>query len=607
MANNSISLVNLDFDTLKSQLKTYLKGQAQFSDYDFDGSNMSVLLDILTYNSHLNAFYLNMVASEMFLDSAQLRNSAVSIAKALNYTPRSSKSSRAVLDLVFPLSGLQRFEIPENTRFTAKNSRGSFQFLTTESLILYPSNGAFRASNVSVYEGSLITESFIVDYSVEGQRFILSNESIDTDSTRVVVSEDQGQTNTRFTPVTSLFGLTSNSDIYFLQATDDSRYELVFGDGVFGRRPKDSAAIIATYRNTAGAAGDECTNFILADNLGSINGFGSAIIPNITVVSPSSGGDDQETIDEIRFRAPRAYQTQDRAVTPNDFESLVVQQFQYVKSVRAYGGEQSSGTPAFGKVFIVPLTFSGNIPSLSQKTDIQSFLKARSTIGIDPVVIDPDYLYIEVDTTASYSDINTTQSAADIEASIKQAIEDYNDSELVDFNTELKLSRLETAINVADPSIQTNTTELTMRKNFRAVALQRTFPSVTFRNEIVPGTITSSDFISQGSRFEYTDFNPSMQTLSVNVVDNKTTITNSTNVVYLKNVTNPAAVSYSPAGTVDYVTGTLALNAITVTSLEGNDGILFYAKPLQQDIQSIENDVLAIDIESGITVSVRKA
>jgi hypothetical protein len=568
---------------------------------------MSVLLDILTYNSHLNAFYLNMVASEMFLDSAQLRNSAVSIAKALNYTPRSSKSSRAILDLVFPQSGLQRFEIPENTRFVAKNSRGSFQFLTTESLILYPSNGAFRASNVSVYEGSLITESFIVDYSVEGQRFILSNESIDTDSTRVVVSEDQGQTNTQFTLVTSLFGLSSNSDIYFLQATDDSRFELVFGDGVFGRRPKDSAAVIATYRNTVGAAGDECTNFILADNLGSLNGFGSAIIPNITVVSPSSGGDDQETIEEIRFRAPRSYQTQDRAVTPNDFESLVIQQFQYVRKVRAYGGELSSGTPAFGKVLIVPLTFSGNIPSIAQKSDIQSFLKARSTIGIDPVVIDPDYLYIEVDTKASYSDINTTQSVADIEAAIKQAIEDFNDEQLNDFNAELKLSRLETAINAADPSIQTNTTELTLRKNFRSVILQRTFPSVTFRNEIVPGTITSSDFISQGSRFEYTDFNPNMQTLSVNVVDNKTTITNSTNVVYLKNVTNPEAVSYSPAGTVDYATGSITLNAITITSLEDNDGILFFAKPLQQDVQSTENDVLAIDIESGISVSVRKA
>ena len=607
MANNSISLVNLDFDTLKTQLKTYLKGQAQFSDYDFDGSNMSVLLDILTYNTHLNAFYLNMVASEMFLDSAQLRNSVVSVAKALNYTPRSAKSSRAVINLVFPQSGLQKFTIPENTRFIARNSRGTFQFLTNESQILYPANGAFRASNVSVYEGSIVTDSFVVDYSTEGQRFIMSNETIDTDSVQVVVSEDQGQTNTQFTLATSLFGLTSNSNIYFLQATDDSRYELVFGDGVFGRRPKDSAVVTASYRNVAGAAGDECTGFILSDNLGSLNGFGSAIAPTITVVNTSSGGSDPETLDEIRFRAPRSYQTQDRAITPNDFEALVTQQFQYVKSVRAYGGDQITGTPAFGRVFVVPLTFSGDIPSLNQKSDIQSYLKARTTIGIDPVVIDPDYLFVEVDTNAAYSDADTTLSPADIEAAIKQAIENYNSSELVDFNVELKLSRLEAAINDADPSIQTNTTELTLRKDFKALILQRTFPSVTFRNAIVPGTITSSAFISDGSRFEYTDYNPNQQTLSVTVTDNKTTIVNSTNAVYLKNITNPGAVSYSPAGTVDYSTGSITLNSIVLTSLEGNDGILFYAKPLLQDIQSKENDVIAIDIESGISVTVRKA
>jgi hypothetical protein len=275
--------------------------------------------------------------------------------------------------------------------------------------------------------------------------------------------------------------------------------------------------------------------------------------------------------------------------------------------VRAYGGDQISGTPAFGKVFIVPLTFSGDIPSLNQKSDIQSYLKARTTIGIDPVVIDPDYLYVEVETNAAYSDADTTLSLADIEAAIKQAIEDYNNAELVDFNTELKLSRLETAINDADPSIQTNTTELTLRKDFKALILQRTFPSVIFRNAIVPGTITSSAFISDGNRFEYTDYNPNLQTLSVTVTDNKTTIINSTNAVYLKNITNPGAVSYLPAGTVDYSTGSITLNSIVLTSLEGNDGILFYAKPLLQDIQSKENDVIAIDIESGISVTVRKA
>jgi hypothetical protein len=607
MANNSISLVNLDFDTLKAQLKTYLKGQAQFSDYDFDGSNMSVLLDIMTYNTHLNAFYLNMVASEMFLDSAQLRNSAISIAKALNYTPRSSKSSRANLDLVFAQSGLQRFLIPENTRFTAKNSRGTFQFLTNESLILYPSNGAFRASNVSVYEGTVINDAFVVDYSVEGQRFILTNNTVDTDSIRVVVSEDNGQTNTQFTQAINLFGLNSNSAIYFVQATDNSRYEIVFGDGVFGRKPKDSALITASYRATAGSAGDDCTNFILSDNLGSLNGYGSAIVPTITAISASSSGAGAESLEEIRFRAPRSYQTQDRAITINDYETLVEQQFQYIKSAKAYGGEQASGSPTFGKVFVVPITFSGDSLSLNEKAEIESYLKARATIGITPTVIDPDYLFVELETVATYSDADTTLSPIDIEASIKQAIEDFNDAKLIDFNSQLQLSRLETAINEADPSIQTNTTELTLRKAFKATLSQITFPTVIFRNEIVPGTITSSDFISGGRRYQYTDYNPNVSTISVTVDDGKTKIVNSTDTVYLKDIQDPATISYLPAGSVDYTTGTIRMNAILLTSLEGSDGILFYAKPLLQDVTASENDVLSIDVESGIAVTVRKS
>jgi hypothetical protein len=174
-ANSSISLTSLDFDSIKNTFKSYLRGQDRFKDYDFDGSNMSVLLDILTYNSHLNAFYLNMVASEMFLDSAQLRNSAVSIAKALNYTPRSEKSAKALLDLRFAQSGLSSFTIPSGTRFTGKNSNGSFTFITNESTILYPANGAFTVNSLPVFEGSLIADAFVVDYSIEGQRFILTN------------------------------------------------------------------------------------------------------------------------------------------------------------------------------------------------------------------------------------------------------------------------------------------------------------------------------------------------------------------------------------------------------------------------------------------------
>lgn len=603
MANNSISLVSLDFDTLKNQLKTYLKSQAQFSDYDFDGSNMSVLLDILTYNSHLNAFYLNMVASEMFLDSAQLRNSVISHAKALNYVPRSVKSARATVNLRFNQSGLTSFSIPENTRFTGKNSRGSYEFLTNESLVLYPANGAFVTSGLTIYQGSVINNAFVVNYAIENQRFILSNESIDTDSLRVSIVEDE-QTTTTFTRATTLYDVTATSAVYFLQATEDTKYEIVFGDGVLGRKPKDGSIITCTYRNSAGADGNECTNFILADNLGAVNGFGSAIIPTIATVAAGFGGGPAETTEDIRSRAPRFYQTQERAITTNDFTTLVTQEFQYIKNVHVYGGD-INGLFQYGKVFIAPITFTGELTSQAEKDQIQSFLKPRATIGITPVVVDPDYLYIGIECEALYVAASTTLSAADIQTKIKNAISQYNIDELTDFNSEFKTSRFEAAIDNSDPSISSNDTNIILRKTFRSEPFVRTFPTIQFRNEIVPGTLTSSSFIANGRRYQYTDYNPNNNTFTVTQIDNKAVINNTTNIVYLKDITLAGSVSYVTSGTVDYKTGSIAINAIIPTSFEGNEGIDFIARPVFENVTSSQNDVITID-SNNININVKQ-
>lgn len=605
MANNSISLVSLDFDTLKSQLKTYLKSQSQFSDYDFDGSNMSVLLDILAYNTHLNAFYLNMIASEMFIDSAQLRNSIISIAKSLNYTPRSTKSSRAVINARFAQSGLQTFSIPKNTRFTSKNSRGTYQFLTAESLVLYPSNGFFYANNLSVYEGSLVIDTFVFNYATEGQRFILTNQTIDTDSLTVTVIEDNGQTNTVYTKATTLYGLGANNTVFFVQATEDTRYEVVFGDGTIGKKPKDGAIISCQYRNTVGTDGNECSTFVLTDNLGSVNGFGQAIIPTITTISSSFGGGPAETIEEIRYRAPRHYQAQERAITTNDYVTLVTREYEYIKNVYVFGGEEIVGTSQFGKIFIVPVTFTGELTSQTEKNEIQSFLKQRAAVGLDPVVVDPDYLYVGVDCEVKYDAAATSLSAADIETKVKNAISQYSVDKLTNFNTELKTSRLESAIDAADVSISSNDTSFLFRKLFRADTFTRTFPTVSYKNNIVPGTITSSEFISSARRYQYTDFNPNDNTFSVQQVGNQAVVTNSTNIVYLKDITTPSSVTYAPAGTVDYQNGILSLNAITVSSFEGRDGIDFYARPALEDVKSKNNDIIVIDPDN-LTVTMKQ-
>ena len=606
MANNSISLVNLDFDTLKAQLKTYLKGQAQFSDYDFDGSNMSVLLDIMTYNTHLNAFYLNMVASEMFLDSAQLRNSVISIAKSLNYTPRSAKSAKAVINATFAQSGLQQFTIPKNTRFTGKNSNGSFTFLTNETLVLYPSGGQFTAANLEIYEGSLFTESFIVDYAIENQRFILTNPNIDTDSVEVTVTENNGLTPISYSMAPSLIDVGANTAAYFIQATEDTRYEIQFGDGVFGRRPKDSSTVSATYRVTAGPRGNDCTNFRLNDNLGAFNNYGSSIIPTLTTVQSGRGGGDAETIEEIRFRAPKAYQTQDRAVTIDDFNTLITREFQTIKNVHVYGGEQVTDAPRYGSVYIVPITFTGELLAQFEKLDIEEFIRRRTIIGVNPVVIDPDYIYVNVKTVAKYFADQTLLSANDISSLIKNAIVQYNTEQLINFNSSLNLSRLESAINAADPSISSNVTELTLKKIVSVEVNRNVSPSVDFQNRIVPGSITSKSFISGGRVLQYSDYDPNNNTLVVESNGGSTVITNTVNTLYLKDITSPTAVIYTPAGKIDYNLGKIIMNPIEINDLTGSTGIELLAKPVDSDVIATLNNIITINTSTGISVEVRK-
>jgi len=597
MANNSISLVNLDFDTLKSNLKTYLKDQSQFADYDFDGSNMSVLLDILTYNTHLNAFYMNMAVSEMFLDSAQLRNSVISKSKELNYVPRSAKSSKASVNISFPQSNLSIFQIPFGTRFTGKSGNGTFTFTTDQSYILYPSGGKFT-SNVDIYDGTYTTDAFVVDTSVEAQRFIMSNDNIDTDSLTVIVSQDSGQTNTLYTAATNLYGLTPTSNVYFVQATEDTKYELVFGDGIFGNYPLNGSVIYSNYRISSGGASDGSTNFTLDDNLGPINGIGS-ITSTIGVVSAASGGFTAEDIESIRFNAPRHYQTQDRAVTTNDFKNLVLMNYRDVKAVNVYGGETIADKVDYGKVYISGVTYSGAPLSDYEKQDIQVFLSEKCTMGILPKMIDPDYLYLLVTSSVKYDPNSTVNSPSDIKNIVTSAISNYNLNNLTKFDIEFKLSRLEAAINDSDKSISSNETNITLRKDVNPQLNTDTYIDINFRNEIIAGSFSSTVFLSGGKKYQYTDFNPLNNTIVVTQVSGgRITVKNSSKNVYLKDVSNPGYEIYSIAGVIDYQFGIISLNKISINGFVDSSSIQFYATPSKQDVKTKNNDLIQIDLKN---------
>jgi hypothetical protein len=596
MANNSISLVNLDFDTLKSTLKTYLKGQSQFADYDFDGSNMSVLLDILTYNTHLNAFYMNMVISESFLDSAQLRNSIISKSKELNYVPRSAKSSKASINISFPQSNLSVFQIPFGTRFTGKNSNGTYTFTTNQSYILYPSANKFT-STIDLYDGNYTTDSFVVDTSVEAQRFIMSNDNIDTDSLTIIVTQDGGQTNTLYTQATNLYGLTSTSNVYFIQATEDTKYELVFGDGVFGNYPLNGSIVYSTYRISSGGTADGSTNFTIDDNLGPINGIGSTE-SSISVIPPgATGGFTAEGIESIRFNAPRHYQTQDRAITTNDFKNLVLMNYRDVKAVNVYGGETINDSIEYGKVFISAVTYSGAPLTIFEKQDIEAFLLNKCTLSIIPKMIDPNYLYLLVTSYVKYNSNSTVNSPADIKNIVTNAIATYNTNYLTDFDIEFKLSRLETAINDSDNSISSNQTFIILRKDVNVEFNTDTYISVNFQNQISPGSFSSSVFISNGRQYQYTDFNPLNNTIiTTQSFGGQVNVTNSSKNIYLKDVTTPGYETYLIAGAIDYFNGTISLNKISISGFVNSSSVQFYATPSLRDIITKNNDLIQIDL-----------
>jgi hypothetical protein len=604
-ANNSLNLTSLDFDKIKANLIAFLQNQPQFADINFSGANINVLLDILSYNTYLNSFYLNMVSSETFLDSAQLTSSVVSIAKSLNYTPRSYKSSVATLNVSFPQSGLSTLTIPAGTRFSSKNSNGNFSFATRNSTVLYPSGGNFTANNLNVYEGKYFTDTYVVDNTIQNQRFIFSNQNIDIDSLNITVLENNGANTTLFTQASSLFGLSNTSTVYFLQATGNSYYEAVFGDGVFGRPPLNGATILANYMITAGSDGNSCsTNFTLIDNIGTINGLTSAISSTITVSANSFNGANTESTDSIKYNAPRAFQTQERAVTTNDYSQLILENYSDIKNVHVYGGETVNNSIQFGKVFVVPATYSGYNLTLSEKTDIQTFLSTRNVLGITPVLVDPTYLYLEVFSTVKYDQNQTTFSSFDIQNIVSNEIVSYNTTNLTNFNTEFKLSDFMAQISNADPSISSNETYVIMKKIISPALNAPSNINVLFNNPINPGSFYSSTFYVNGILYSYTDYNPNINSFSINQSSNGMTVVNQSNIVYLKTTNSAGQTSYTIGGNIDYKNGIINLGQININDFNGNIGVVFYAQPSNENVMSYNNDILEIDVVSGINLNI---
>ena len=575
MANSSNDLTTLDFDTIKSNLKTYLSSQDIFKDYDFDGSNMSVLLDVLAYNTYNNAFYLNMIGSEMFLDSAQLRDSVVSHAKELNYTPRSYRSAYANVNITVTATDPEKTSItmPKGTSFTSRIGSRTYTFTTDQNIVIGGDNPTFTESNVLIYEGDYVVDSYVVNDS-SPETYLLTNFTGDITSLTVDVIEDNGATTLSYSRATSLFDLDSTSQVFFVQPKSGS-YEIIFGDGVIGRKPKDRSIISIEYRNCNGELPNGANAFT-AD--GPIDGEDGVVI---TVNEQARDGAVEESISSIKFNAPRAFTTQERAVTADDYETLLLNEFPEINEVVAYGGEEAN-PPQYGRVIIsVDLTDADKLPD-SKKDQYYNFIKPRSPLAIDPVFKEPIYTYLEVISDVRYNINVTSKNESDIETLVLSSILDYNNTNLDGFRKTLHESKLTTQIDDADSSIISNSTDIRLIKRLTPVLSKPTNYTIDFGTAL---QTQSNDTIVNSGLFKYSG-------LDVRLEDNA-------GVMQIVSSTDGTLIS--DVGTVDYDTGLVNLVSFGPESYLGSY-INLYAIPKDKDVASSRNVVLSID-ERDISVN----
>lgn len=591
MSNTSITYTSLDFDFLKESFKQYLRdSQPVFKDYDFEGSNMNVLLDLLTYNTTLNAFYLNMIGSEMFMDSSQLRDSVVSHAKLLNYIPRSFQSSRAVVDIVINTgtSNVVSVTIPKGTTITGRAGSNNYNFVLRENVVASANGvtGLLLASNCTIYEGSYISDNFVYNSNVS--TYTLSNPTIDTDSLVVAVIEDTTDV-LSYTRATSLFGVQSNTQAYFLQGSRDEKYEISFGDGVVGRKPKEGAVIIAEYTVGSGELPNGTNKFVIN---GDINNYSNVII---NTISPSYGGAVNETVQSIKLNAPKYFGTQERAITTEDFENLLKLNFPEINSVVAYGGEEVD-PPQYGKVYVsVDLKNLDGLPTI-RKQAYESFLKSRTSLSIEPVVVAPDYMYLSVESTVRFNPNVTSLNENDITSAAISTINSFNTNYLDTFKGSFRYSRFTAAIDNADQSILSNDTVVNAMRLITPILRSPQRYILDFQQTIGHdfsdveqySTVFSNKFYSKNQLASIADDGNGI----INLV---TTQDSASNVTILQKI-----------GTVDYKKGVVYIDNLEVQRFEGT-GIKIYARIRAKDIFSNKNTILSISPSDILITSVKQS
>jgi len=591
-ANGEFIVANLEFDTIKSNLKTYLSGQSVFQDYDFDGSNVNVLLDVLSYNTYYNAIYLNHVATEMFLDSAQVRDSVYSHAKKLNYLPTSYRSSVAYANVqITPGDAPHSIDIPRLTKFTSSVGDNTYTFSTNSAVTVY-ANSSYLAANLALYEGELVTEFYNVNST--SNTFYIHNFEVDTTSITVNIrTSNSDNSNSEWTRANSLFGITSTSNVFFIQAAANASYEMVFGNDSFGRKLVDGNIVEATYRIGAGPNPDGANVFTTAT---SVAGYSDVVA---TVVTRAAGGQFFQTLDDIKFAAPRALSAQERAVTANDYKTLVQNEFGDITDMIVYGGEDAD-PPRFGKVIMSATSNTYDTLPEFRKQQIIDFIKPKSPLAIEPEMINPSFLRIKVDCAVTFNFNDTTSSEADIKSTVESAITTFNTTNLAKFNKTFRQSKLIEKINESDTSILGHSVTTKMIKTISPTLNEAYTNTVSFNQTLKPDNPVTT---AQGTYIGQSE--PAIESgkFTYDSTTGATFRDDGTGALQIV-VANTSALQIleANAGSVDYATGSVSFTNLTINAIATGTSLKIFGQSTAVDIKGVLTDVIEIKPED-VTVT----
>ena len=586
-------VANLDFEDIKTNLKEYLRSQNDFTDYDFEGSALATLIDTLAYNTYYTAFNTNMVVNELFIDSATLRDNVVALAKQLGYRPKSATSPTAYISFTVTYTNAttdKELTLKEGTGFISNYDNVIYNYVVTSDVKAQVINNVATFVNVPIREGTVLGSTFIVNTASKSQRFVLDNTSIDSNTVKVTVYPGGGTFNEPYLLADNILGVDGTSKVFFLDEIEDERYEILMGDGVLGKKLDNNTRIDVSYLTTSGPASNGVKAFVFSGVIENENGVSpNAFTTNITSTTPASGGEAIETTQKIKYTAPKAYGTQDRAVTANDYEAIVRQVYPATSDIIIFGGEDQD-PPEYGKVFIVLKPSDASYLTSLTKSQIIADLKKYVVASVEPRIVDPSILFVEMSSKIYYNSGMTDQTPANIRDKVITAVQTYIDeSDTEKFNGKFRYSKFVGVIDDADVSVNSNLTSVTMRKDFYPQLNSTFYYEVCFQNAFDEDC---DDPVLSSTGFRVTEY----PNFDVYVEDRNKKI-----VLYrLDSVTGEKVVLDSDIGDIDYVKGELKMYALTIIKGSFFDNrISLKVKPLSNDIKAMREVYLDVDVPNS--------